>query len=119
MRWVVDFRRRRLGLMLVVVGWLLSCGTAAVAQTAATPSVDRIAALEKAAAANTAAIAQAQSAGDNAWMLVSAALVLLMPLLVGLGWFSSGYQVVYEVMTSVVTLPTGQLVTVGAHEVMV
>jgi len=38
----------------------------------------RLAALEKAAAANTAAIASAQSAGDNAWMLTSAALVLMM-----------------------------------------
>jgi Amt family ammonium transporter len=59
-----------------MLGWLLSAGTA-VAQTAA-PTVDRIAALEKATAANTAAIARAQSAGDNAWMLVSAALVLMM-----------------------------------------
>src|ERR1700756_3204936 len=49
-----------------------------MAQTAAALPVDRIAALEKSAAANTAAIAQAQSAGDNAWMLVSAALVLMM-----------------------------------------
>jgi Amt family ammonium transporter len=46
----------------------------AVAQT----PTDRIAALEKAAAANTAATAAAQSAGDNAWMLTSAALVLMM-----------------------------------------
>ena len=61
----------------VLLSWLVSA-SAAVAQTAAAPSADRIAALEKAAAANTAAIAQAQSAGDNAWMLVSAALVLLM-----------------------------------------
>ncbi len=48
------------------------------AQTAATASTDRIAALEKSAADNAAAIASAQSAGDNAWMLTSAALVLLM-----------------------------------------
>jgi len=39
---------------------------------------DRIVALEKQVAAQTAAIAQAQTAGDNAWMLTSAALVLLM-----------------------------------------
>ncbi len=39
---------------------------------------DRIAALEKEDAANKAAIAAAQSAGDNGWMLVSAALVLMM-----------------------------------------
>jgi Amt family ammonium transporter len=48
--------------------------TGALAQT---PEA-RIAALEKAAAANTAATAAAQSAGDNAWMLTSAALVLMM-----------------------------------------
>ena len=42
-------------------------------------SPDRIAvALEKQAAEQTSAIAAAQSAGDNAWMLVSAALVLMM-----------------------------------------
>ncbi len=56
-------------------------GAAAIAQTptavASSPS-DRIAALEKQAADQTAAIAAAQSAGDNAWMLVSAALVLMM-----------------------------------------
>jgi Amt family ammonium transporter len=56
---------------------LLSVGAAA-GQTAASVSIDRIAALEKSAAANTAAISHAQSAGDNAWMLVSAALVLMM-----------------------------------------
>ena len=39
---------------------------------------DRIAALEKEDAANKAAIAAAQQAGDNSWMLVSAALVLMM-----------------------------------------
>jgi Amt family ammonium transporter len=38
----------------------------------------RIAQLEKQVAAQTAAIATAQTSGDNAWMLVSAALVLLM-----------------------------------------
>ena len=38
----------------------------------------RIAALEKQVAAQTAAIATAQTSGDNAWMLMSAALVLLM-----------------------------------------
>jgi Amt family ammonium transporter len=58
-------------------GALLACGSAA-AQGVVAPSADRLAALEKAAAANTAAIANAQSAGDNAWMLVSAALVLMM-----------------------------------------
>ncbi|HEU5341656.1 MAG TPA: ammonium transporter [Edaphobacter sp.] len=39
---------------------------------------DRIAALEKQIADNKTAIAAAQSAGDNSWMLVSAALVLMM-----------------------------------------
>ncbi|HEY4009663.1 MAG TPA: ammonium transporter [Acidobacteriaceae bacterium] len=76
MRWVVAFGRRWL-FGLAVVGMLLA-SSAAVAQTAASASTDRIAALEKAAAANTTAIANAQSAGDNSWMLVSAALVLMM-----------------------------------------
>ncbi len=39
---------------------------------------DRLAALEKQVADNTAAVAAAQTAGDNAWMLTSAALVLMM-----------------------------------------
>ncbi len=38
----------------------------------------RIAALEKQVAAQATAIASAQTAGDNSWMLTSAALVLLM-----------------------------------------
>jgi Amt family ammonium transporter len=58
--------------------WLLSAGAAFAQTVAAAPTSDRIAALEKTATANTAAIASAQSAGDNAWMLVSAALVLMM-----------------------------------------
>ncbi len=49
-----------------------------LAQTAATAQTDRIAALEKQAADNATAIANAQTAGDNGWMLVSAALVLMM-----------------------------------------
>src|SRR5260370_30358078 len=48
------------------------------ASVAGTTQTDRIAALEKQAADNTAAIAAAQTAGDNGWMLVSAALVLMM-----------------------------------------
>jgi hypothetical protein len=32
---------------------------------------------------------------------------------------ATGHTVVYRVMISVVTCPTGQPVTVGAHEVMV
>ena len=64
-----------------VLGLLLCCGIvagAAVAQTPAASQADRIAALERVAAQNATAIANAQSAGDNAWMLTSAALVLLM-----------------------------------------
>ena len=63
----------------------LAAGTPAFAQatTPATPvasqsQADRIAALEKQVADNTAATALAQTAGDNGWMLVSAALVLMM-----------------------------------------
>ena len=56
---------------------LLSAGLA-VAQMPATPSSDRLAALEKSSADTAASIAAAQSAGDNAWMLTSAALVLMM-----------------------------------------
>ena len=48
----------------------------ALAETAG--DADRIAALEKKVADQEAAIAQAQTAGDNSWMLTSAALVLLM-----------------------------------------
>ena len=58
--------------------WLGQSAPASV-QTPATPSpADRIAALEKQVADNTAAVAAAQTAGDNGWMLVSAALVLMM-----------------------------------------
>ncbi len=57
---------------------LLLGGGALLAQTNAAAQTDRIAALEKSAADNATAIAAAQSAGDNAWMLTSAALVLLM-----------------------------------------
>ena len=63
------------------LGLLLCCGMLAgmgVAQSPATSQADRIAALEKSAAQNAATIARAQSAGDNAWMLTSAALVLMM-----------------------------------------
>ena len=50
---------------------------------------ERLVALEKQAADNATAIAAAQTAGDNGWMLVSAALVLMMsgP---GLALFYSG-----------------------------
>ena len=67
--------------------WITALGLGAVllfslgsawAQMPGTASTDRIAALEKTATDQAAAIANAQSAGDNAWMLTSAALVLLM-----------------------------------------
>jgi Amt family ammonium transporter len=49
-----------------------------IVSSSSAPDATRIAALEKQVAAQAAAIAQAQSAGDNSWMLTSAALVLLM-----------------------------------------
>ena len=57
---------------------MLAQAAAPAASTAGMSQADRIAALEKQNADNTAAIAAAQTAGDNAWMLVSAALVLMM-----------------------------------------
>ena len=65
---------------LFLAGPMVS-GSALLAQTAAAaPATDaaRLAALEKQAADNATAIANAQMAGDNAWMLTSAALVLMM-----------------------------------------
>ncbi len=49
-----------------------------VPQVAQGTDADRIAALEKKLAEQQAAIAAAQTSGDNAWMLISAALVLMM-----------------------------------------
>ena len=77
---------------LVLVLWVamtavcsLTGGTAALAQAppvtvapADAAGADRVATLEKQVADQAKAIAAAQSAGDNAWMLTSAALVLLM-----------------------------------------
>ena len=69
-------------LMLAVL--ILLCGGAAfqgapvIAQMPATAQTDRLAALEKQAGDNATAIAAAQTSGDNAWMLTSAALVLMM-----------------------------------------
>jgi len=57
---------------MVLVAPDLTSGSAPSADTA------RIEALEKQVAAQTTAIASAQTAGDNSWMLISAALVLLM-----------------------------------------
>ena len=78
-------------------GGVLMGGGVARAQVSGVPPVanpvasdsQRLAALEKQAADNATAIAAAQMAGDNAWMLVSAALVLMMsgP---GLALFYSG-----------------------------
>src|SRR5271168_335333 len=72
-------------LILLVIGGSVLGGVRVMAQTApaatstATLSqTDRIAALEKQNADNAALIAAAQTSGDNAWMLVSAALVLMM-----------------------------------------
>ena len=68
--------------LALIFGGAVVSGPVAVAQSAAPQSgatqTDRIAALEKQAADNAAAIAAAQTSGDNAWMLVSAALVLMM-----------------------------------------
>jgi Amt family ammonium transporter len=64
---------RSLFLMLLVSGAALVAAVPAIAQSA-----DRLGALEKATAANTAAVAGAQMNADNAWMLVSSALVLMM-----------------------------------------
>jgi len=62
--------------VLLTVAW--AAGGVATAQTAAPANPDRLAALEKSSADQAAAIAAAQTAGDNAWMLTSSALVLLM-----------------------------------------
>src|SRR5918992_652572 len=64
---IQPYMRPALALLGLLVG-----SSAALAQEAAAPSIEeRLAKAEAAAAA-------AQSAGDNAWVLVSAALVLLM-----------------------------------------
>lgn len=70
---------RALSLLLLVFS-VLFVPVLAFSQTsaAATDTQARITALEQALKATEAAAAHAQSAGDNAWMLVSAALVLLM-----------------------------------------
>src|SRR5689334_17664250 len=68
-------------LLMLGVGGPVLAGQQVSSQTtaAASPSqTDRLAALEKQASDNAAAIAAAQTSGDNAWMLVSAALVLMM-----------------------------------------
>ncbi len=72
------FRSFWIGCRWMVLSLLLMMGASAWGQTAGTASTDRVAALEKQAGDNATAIAAAQTAGDNAWMLVSAALVLMM-----------------------------------------
>jgi ammonium transporter, Amt family len=64
---------------VLVLAFVLG-GTVGMAQTTAQAQsqADRIAALEKQANDQAVAIAAAQTAGDNGWMLVSAALVLMM-----------------------------------------
>ena len=63
----------------VVGGSRLMAQTSSPAATSTSLSqADRIASLEKQNADNAALIAAAQTAGDNGWMLVSAALVLMM-----------------------------------------
>jgi Amt family ammonium transporter len=75
--------RRTLNLLLLFVLLLLPNLARAVAPElnpapSAPATQAQIAALQDAIKANTAATAAAQSAGDNGWMLVSSALVLLM-----------------------------------------
>src|SRR5260370_29373623 len=71
-------------LFVLMVGGMVLGSTAAMAQAsgsspaAGASDAARLAALEKQAADNATAITTAQTAGDNAWMLVSAALVLMM-----------------------------------------
>src|ERR1700678_2303675 len=68
-------------LFALIVGGSVLGGVRVMAQTAPAATLsqtDRIAALEKQNADNAALIAAAQTAGDNGWMLVSAALVLMM-----------------------------------------
>jgi Amt family ammonium transporter len=82
------FTWMKLFFVLLVVGLAAGvlAGRVAVAQAPAADAApatagasgDRVAALEKQVADQSAAIASAQTAGDNAWMLVSAALVLMM-----------------------------------------
>jgi ammonium transporter, Amt family len=72
-------------LFALIVGGSVLGGVRLMAQTtpvsgstATLSQADRIAALEKQNADNAALIAAAQTSGDNGWMLVSAALVLMM-----------------------------------------
>jgi ammonium transporter, Amt family len=71
-------RALALGLMVWVGGSVATAQMPGTAAPATMSQTDRLAALEKSSADQAAAIAAAQSAGDNSWMLVSSALVLLM-----------------------------------------
>jgi ammonium transporter, Amt family len=84
-RRITDLMRRfgRIAFLVRVVVLLGACLTAGVATAqpsgqADAATADRLAALEKSSAAQATAVAAAQSAGDNAWMLASSALVLMM-----------------------------------------
>ena len=68
----------RSGIKLLVLTVLLAIPSLAFTQPAAPDTQAQIAALQQAVDANKIAAANAQSNADNAWMLVSAALVLLM-----------------------------------------
>ncbi|HEY1208067.1 MAG TPA: ammonium transporter [Terracidiphilus sp.] len=68
----------RRGIILLFLFAFLATPVIALAQPAAPDTQAQIAALQQAVDANKAAAAAAQSAGDNAWVLVSAALVLFM-----------------------------------------
>jgi Amt family ammonium transporter len=73
----------RIALLVRVTVLLAACfaGGTALAQPsgqADAATADRLAALEKSSAAQATAVASAQAAGDNAWMLASSALVLMM-----------------------------------------
>lgn len=62
----------------MLAGQTVMAQTPGVAAPTTSSSSDRLERVEKQAADNTTAIAAAQTSGDNAWMLVSAAFVLLM-----------------------------------------
>jgi Amt family ammonium transporter len=66
-------------IVLLAAAWFTGgLATAQPLSQADPATADRLAALEKSSATQGAAIAAAQTAGDNAWMLTSSALVLLM-----------------------------------------
>ena len=70
-----------LGLVLtlpLIAGHAAQAQAATVPAGTSAPDSARIAALEQQVAAQSTAIANAQTSGDNGWMLVSAALVLMM-----------------------------------------